>query len=207
MSCSSSTIGRLRRDGSERHAIACGRRTHHCRGAGVDRSAPCRGPRVCGRRATLRRLSPPGGRRACRSPMSADNRPSRLTGRPMARSSSPRRRPAPSSARRSKRAWTSLGRPRSSSAERSRPMRSKRRCATPPISAIRCSSSPTHAGRLTPSISMASFGRLRTCGRWRWRVSARPPPSSTPRQRFGPWRRPRRASAERRERADGATGI
>ena len=109
MSCSSSTIGRLRRDGSERHAIARGRRAHHCRGAGVDRSAPCRGPRVCGRRATLRRLSPPGGRRACRSPMSAGNRPPRLTRRPMARSSSPATRPAPSSARRSKPGLDELG--------------------------------------------------------------------------------------------------
>ena len=48
-------------------------------------------------------------------------------------------------------------------------------------------------------------GRLwpaETCERWRWRASPRPPPSSTPRQRFGPRRRPRRASAERRERPD-----
>ena len=54
------------------------------------------------------------------------------------------------------------------------------------------------------SISVAGSGRLKMCGRWRWRVSARPPPSSTPRRRFGPRRRPRRASAELRERPDGA---
>ena len=109
MSCSSSTIGRLRRDGSERHAVARRRRTHHCRGAGVDRSAPRRGPRICGRRehrGACRRL-------AGRGPAAGPCRPT--TARPVSRAARWRdrrrraTRPAPSSARRSKPSLDELG--------------------------------------------------------------------------------------------------
>ena len=74
-----------------------------------------------------------------------------------------------------------------------------------PTSAIRCLSSPTRAGRLIPRISEGGSGRLRTCGRWRSRISkARRRPSSTWRRRSEPLRRPRRASGAGQGPPDGA---
>ena len=76
MSCSNSTIGRLRRDGPDDHAVAGRRRTpHHRRARGDRRSAP-RPPATPPRPSRTSQLSsPPGGRRGCRWSMSADNRP------------------------------------------------------------------------------------------------------------------------------------
>ena len=93
-------------------------------------------------------------------------------------------------------------------AARSRPMRSKPRARHAADLGYQVFVVADACRALTRPISEGGSGRLSTCGRWRWRVSkARLRPSSTSRQRSEPPRRPRRASAARREELDGASAI
>ena len=161
-----------------------------------------------GRDRTSPPSSPRGGLRGCRWPTSPGNRAALPTRRSTARSSSSATRRAPLSAPTSKPDSTNSARRPWCYAARWRPMRSKHPHGTQPTSAIRCLSSPTRAGRSTRPISEDGSGRLRTCGRWRWPVSkARRRPSSTPRRRSGPPRRPRRASGAVRQGPDAAIKL
>ena len=204
MSCSSSTIGRLRRDGPDDHAVAGGRgppRHRRARRSTTRATAPAMLRGRNEHRRAHRRLA---GRGLCRSPMSARQSPASglvlvapLDGEiVIVRNATSAFVGTDLEARLDELGATTLV---LCGALDDR-MRSRRRRGTPAISAISCLSSPTRAGRPTRPISEAGSGRRRTCGRCRWRTSrARPRPSSTSRRRSEPRRRPRRASAARRE--------